>query len=373
MKKYIFIAILSLLIVPLVGRAQNVVTLRGGAEISVNSITLTVSGTHVMDSITVNANSFDVVLSKGSTLLVESTARATLTASPAGFVVEEVCNDTLSSITLSKSTSGTETVTITPSSAICSTGGGGGIAGGAGGGIPTPVAVIIPGSGPLVAAVPTEPISLEAQIRQQIEDALKQAEALQAEINALSQLPPGAAPVAVAVSPIFTKSLVRGVSGPDVKRLQQLLNSLPDTRVAETGVGSLGNETNFFGLLTDAAVKKFQAKYSVVSSGSPSTTGFGRVGPKTRAKLAEVFAEAVAAPPPSSAPEPILSPEAQIQQQINEALKQVEALQAEIEAQIAPPAPAPEPVLSPEAQIQQQINEALKQVEALQAEIEAQY
>lgn len=75
----------------------------------------------------------------------------------------------------------------------------------------------------------------------------------------------------------------------NVRRLQRLLNNDPDTRVAETGVGSAGNETNYFGSLTREAVKKFQKKYGIVSSGDESTAGYGLVGPKTRAKLAEIF------------------------------------------------------------------------------------
>lgn len=91
---------------------------------------------------------------------------------------------------------------------------------------------------------------------------------------------------ATAVSPVFTSSLSRGVSNPDAKRLQQLLNSDPDTRIADSGVGSPGNETEYFGSLTEKAVQKFQKKYGVAAEGDP---GYGFVGPKTRAKLQELF------------------------------------------------------------------------------------
>ncbi|MCH8049912.1 peptidoglycan-binding protein [Patescibacteria group bacterium] len=66
------------------------------------------------------------------------------------------------------------------------------------------------------------------------------------------------------------------------------MNSDPDTQVAESGAGSPGLETNYFGSLTERAVQKFQAKYGIVSSGTPGTTGYGRFGPKTHSKLAEI-------------------------------------------------------------------------------------
>ena len=108
-------------------------------------------------------------------------------------------------------------------------------------------------------------------------------------------------PVATAVSPVFDKSLYLGLSSPDVKRLQQLLNSDSDTWISASGVGSTGNETNYFGKQTENAVKKFQDKYDLAKVGDP---GYGYVGPKTRAKLNEVFGAAVTPTPPPPAPAP---------------------------------------------------------------------
>jgi peptidoglycan hydrolase-like protein with peptidoglycan-binding domain len=45
--------------------------------------------------------------------------------------------------------------------------------------------------------------------------------------------------------------------------------------------------TGYFGQLTKKAVQKFQLNYKVV--GSKNDPGFGFVGPKTRAKLQEIF------------------------------------------------------------------------------------
>lgn len=48
--------------------------------------------------------------------------------------------------------------------------------------------------------------------------------------------------------------------------------------------------TGYFGSLTQAAVQRFQAFYGIVSSGSPSTTGYGRVGPATMARMNALIA-----------------------------------------------------------------------------------
>lgn len=75
----------------------------------------------------------------------------------------------------------------------------------------------------------------------------------------------------------FTKDLYKGMTDPDVKRLQKILNKNPKTQVAVSGYGSPGHETEYFGNLTLVAVKKYQTLNNV-----PST---GYVGPLTRAKL----------------------------------------------------------------------------------------
>ncbi len=89
----------------------------------------------------------------------------------------------------------------------------------------------------------------------------------------------------------FTAILGLDMVHVDIKKLQEFLNTDPDTRLAESGVGSLKNETEYFGYLTENAVKRFQAKHNIVSLGSPETTGYGLVGPRTMLKLNELFGD----------------------------------------------------------------------------------
>lgn len=83
----------------------------------------------------------------------------------------------------------------------------------------------------------------------------------------------------------FTKDLRKGDRGPDVKRLQEYLNT-HGFIVAETGVGSPGHETELFGVNTEIALKKFQeANAEVLLTPYDLTSGTGFFGEATRALI----------------------------------------------------------------------------------------
>lgn len=84
----------------------------------------------------------------------------------------------------------------------------------------------------------------------------------------------------------LTQNLSLGSRSAQVIALQKILNKDPDTHIAETGPGSPGKETSYFGLLTKAAVIRFQMKYaSEVLTPAGLTKANGRVVSYTRTKL----------------------------------------------------------------------------------------
>lgn len=84
-----------------------------------------------------------------------------------------------------------------------------------------------------------------------------------------------------------TSWLYLGVTDPQVITLQKLLNA-DGYLVANSGPGSPGNEVDYFGSLTDAALRRFQCYKLDVCSGTPATSGYGATGPKTRAALSQI-------------------------------------------------------------------------------------
>lgn len=280
MKKYFILVSASslLLFIPIIFTfaAYNDVQMSsdGNAIINTASVNLSVSGSQAnIDSITVDTGNFQVVMSGNSYIQVTSSDRRRFTVSgELGSVTQSsTCTASESVLSLNNPSTGAQvTLTITPEISTCvvSGGGGGGGSGGGGGGGSAPV---IPPQNPSPAtpATPATPSKASAVPATPSKKAKPSAKA-------------------ISVSPVFTKTLKSGTVNLDVKRLQQILNSDPDTAVALKGVGSLGKETTKFGPATKIAVQKFQEKYGIAMKGD---TGYGVVGPATRAKINELFGQ----------------------------------------------------------------------------------
>lgn len=70
------------------------------------------------------------------------------------------------------------------------------------------------------------------------------------------------------------RTLHADMEGGDVRKLQEFLIG--------AGLLAKGNVSGYYGSLTEAAVQRWQVGAGIITSGTPSTTGFGVVGPKTR-------------------------------------------------------------------------------------------
>jgi DNA-binding protein YbaB len=114
-----------------------------------------------------------------------------------------------------------------------------------------------------------------------VSDLMAQIQALQAQLQGLSgttstTTTSGSLPAAC-VGVTFTRNLLVGSTGSDVKCLQVILNMNASTQVATTGAGAPGYETTTFGPRTLAAVKIWQ----VAAGFTPAN----QIGPMSRAKL----------------------------------------------------------------------------------------
>jgi peptidoglycan hydrolase-like protein with peptidoglycan-binding domain len=74
----------------------------------------------------------------------------------------------------------------------------------------------------------------------------------------------------------LSRDLSLGSSGSDVSAVQQFLKAKGYLSVESTG---------YYGQLTQEAVQKWQCEQGIVCSGTPSTTGYGNLGPRSRATL----------------------------------------------------------------------------------------
>lgn len=109
------------------------------------------------------------------------------------------------------------------------------------------------------------------QLKQQIENFQAQIEALKAQLAKTKE-----ASQEVKITVKLLRQLKEGMTGDDVKTLQEILATDPD-------IYPEGKITGFFGALTSRAVKKFQEKFCLDKAGN--------VGPKTLSKINELLQE----------------------------------------------------------------------------------
>ena len=76
----------------------------------------------------------------------------------------------------------------------------------------------------------------------------------------------------------IASTLSLGSSGSDVTELQQFL-------AQDASIYPEGLVTGYYGTLTQAAVEKYQCANGIVCTGTASSTGYGSVGPQTRASI----------------------------------------------------------------------------------------
>lgn len=126
----------------------------------------------------------------------------------------------------------------------------------------------------LVSAVTADELQVQIEaLLNRIEVVRQQIAIEEARVGAVSTTVPTFTPANTSCAPMLV-NLERGARGQMVTNLQNFL--------VKQGVYSSTLVTGYFGPATQAGVQRFQVKEGIVSYGSPSTTGYGRVGPSTR-------------------------------------------------------------------------------------------
>ncbi len=297
--------------------AFNDVTLTTDTVITAGGVSMNVSSSNAtIESITVGASSFDVVLQSGSSIKVEVPSKRALSHNAlASLVAENTCNSTASALAFS-ATGTSATITITPLSTTC--------------GVSDSSSSTSAGSGGLAAASGGI-VGLFGKVNQQQD-------------SQLLTTPGGQSPQGTQGSVVFTKTLRLGASGDEVRKLQEFL-------ARDKDIYPEGRVTGYFGALTREAVQRFQTKYGIVSQGTEQTAGYGLVGPKTRAKIAEVSGSVESSFPAPAGVSPVSPPPQLVEPQATATLQaKLDLLKIELatlierlkQAQVAPP-PVPAP------------------------------
>ncbi len=126
----------------------------------------------------------------------------------------------------------------------------------------------------------------------------------------------------------FSRDLRVGSTGADVKELQKFLNAR-GFALAQSGPGSSGNETEYFGPITRAAMIRFQEAYTAeILTPVGLSRGTGYFGLSTRAKANGLLS--LTLPPQAS---PVAQNRiAELQDQIRQAQEQVNILLQQLQA-----------------------------------------
>ena len=139
---------------------------------------------------------------------------------------------------------------------------------------------VVGGSAPASPTPAYTSPSTADQLRAQAQALLARVQQLQAQLGqGGTTAPTGSVAYDASSCPLIGRSLKVGSSGDDVTRLQQFLARDPS-------IYPEGRVTGYYGALTESAVKRWQMKYNIVSSGTPGSTGYGVVGPRTAAAIA---------------------------------------------------------------------------------------
>ena len=133
----------------------------------------------------------------------------------------------------------------------------------------------------LAASAGTVSAATLAELQEQLRTLAMQLSALQAQQGAAAAPPASISSgqaSGAASCPNLTRNLSRGLRGADVTALQTFL-------ISQNLLAS-DSATGFFGALTESAVKQWQSNNNIASNGTPATTGWGAIGPRTRAAIA---------------------------------------------------------------------------------------
>ncbi len=130
-------------------------------------------------------------------------------------------------------------------------------------------------------ALPAKAQTVES-LTAQINSLLATIASLQSQLAAMG----GGSGMGAGVCPAqWNTNLQTGSTGADVMKLQKFLNSDAATKVADSGAGSPGMESEYYGAKTAAAVSKFQEKYAAdILTPLGLTAGTGKFFASSRAK-----------------------------------------------------------------------------------------